>query len=300
MDTIDRVRAFNRFYTRWLGLLQRSYLDSGLSLAEVRVVYELGAGQARTARALSQGLAMDEGHLSRLLGRLRTRGLVARHPDPADARQAILSLTDGGLRVYDRLAERSRDDIGRALEHLPPAGQAALCAAAETVQSLLSEAPAEAALRDLRPGDAGWIIGQHGMLYARDEGYDQSFEALVAEILAAFLRDHDPAFERGWIAEQAGRRLGSIFCVRQDAETAKLRLFLLLPEARGTGLAPRMLATCMDWARARGYRRMVLWTHESHHAACALYRKAGWRMTAQSPSHSFGQDTIDQTWEIDL
>ena len=156
-------------------------------------------------------------------------------------------------------------------------------------------------LRDLRPGDAGWLIMRHAELYARDEGFDQTFEPLVAEILAAFLRNHDPAKERGWIAERAGQRLGSIFCVESGVEgLAKLRLFLVEPEARGTGLGPRLLQTCLDWARDRGYTRLTLWTHESHRAACALYARHGFRVTESKPVRNFGQDLVEQSWEIDL
>ncbi|SDX18699.1 GNAT family N-acetyltransferase [Allgaiera indica] len=161
--------------------------------------------------------------------------------------------------------------------------------------------PADAViLRELRPGDAGWLVMRHGELYHRDEGFDLTFEALVAEILAAFIRDHDPAFERGWIAEHGGRRLGSIFCVRAGKGVAKLRLFLVEPEARGTGLAKRLIETCMEWARARGYGRMVLWTHESHRAACALYARHGFLLTESRPVRSFGCDLVQQSWEIDL
>ncbi len=155
-------------------------------------------------------------------------------------------------------------------------------------------------LRDLRIGDAGWLIEQHGVLYARDEGFDESFEALVAEILADYIRNHDSECERAWIAEQDGERLGSIFCVRQDSETAKLRLFLLLPQARGKGVGQRLLSACMDYAREKGYRRMVLWTHESHRAACALYARNGWTLTRSEPVHSFGVDLVEQSWEIAL
>ena len=159
----------------------------------------------------------------------------------------------------------------------------------------------EVILRDLRIGDAGWLIEQHAILYARDEGFDGSFEALVAEILAAFLRDHDPMTERGWIAEAGGRRLGSIFCVQSgEPGVAKLRLFLLLPEARGRGLGQRLLDACLDFARAAGYRRLKLWTHESHRAACALYAKNGFACTASFPVRSFGRDLVEQTWEIAL
>ena len=150
------------------------------------------------------------------------------------------------------------------------------------------------------PGDAEWLVHQHGTLYAQAEGFDDTFGPLVASILAAFEADHDPARERGFIAWEDGRRLGSIFCVRVDDETAKLRLFLLVPEARGKGLGKRMLEACMAFAREAGYRRMVLWTHESHRAACALYEKAGWRMVRSEPVHSFGVDLVEQSWEVDL
>ncbi len=158
----------------------------------------------------------------------------------------------------------------------------------------------EVILRDLEIGDAGWLIEQHGVLYAREAGFDASFEALVAEILAEFIRNRDPACERGWIAEAGGQRLGSIFCVRHDGQTAKLRMFLLVPEARGRGLGKRLLQTCMGYARGAGYRGMVLWTHESHAAACALYRKAGWQMIGSKPVVSFGVPLVEQHWQTPL
>lgn len=155
-------------------------------------------------------------------------------------------------------------------------------------------------LRDLKIGDAGWLIEQHALLYARDEGFDATFEALVAEILADFIRNHDPACERGWIADENGTRFGSIFCVREDAKIAKIRLFLLTPEARGKGLGKRLLGAAMDYARTQGYAKMRLWTHESHRAACALYTRAGWHVTGADAVHSYGVDLVSQTWEIDL
>lgn len=159
---------------------------------------------------------------------------------------------------------------------------------------------ADVTLRDLQIGDAGWLIGQHGILYNRDEGFDATFEATVAEILADYIRNRDPVCERAWIAESDGQRLGSIFCVRKDAKTAKLRLFLLLPEARGRGLGHRLLSACTNWARDRGYQRMELWTHESHKAACALYAAHGWHLDSSIPTHSFGTDVVEQIWSITL
>ncbi|MCF6232302.1 MAG: GNAT family N-acetyltransferase [Rhodobacteraceae bacterium] len=155
-------------------------------------------------------------------------------------------------------------------------------------------------LRQLRAGDAGWLIQQHADLYQQDEGFDDSFEAFVAEILADFIRSHDPDCERAFIAERDGLRLGSVFCLREGAKTAKLRLFLLVPEARGLGLGKRLLGECMSFAKSAGYREMKLWTHESHRAAGALYRSFGWQMTGSKPVHSFGVDLIEQSWRVDL
>jgi DNA-binding MarR family transcriptional regulator len=300
MDRIDRIRAFNRFYTGRLGLLQRSYLASGLPLTEVRVLYELAEGELRTARALAQAFGIDEGYLSRILKRFAAKGWIERTPDPEDARQAILSLTPAGRAAQQPLAQRSRSDIGEMLAGLDAAGQEALCDAMEQAQGLLEGGAGEIALRDLEPGDAGWVISRHGALYAADEGYDIRFEALVAGIVAGFIRDRDPERERAWIAARGAARLGCIFCVQESQEVARLRLFLVEPAARGLGLGRRLLGDCMAYARSRGYRRMVLWTHESHRAACALYAAQGWRMVAAAPGRDFGQDVVDQTWETDL
>ncbi|MCR8725309.1 GNAT family N-acetyltransferase [Frigidibacter sp. ROC022] len=170
----------------------------------------------------------------------------------------------------------------------------------EPTQTPAALDPSQVILRPLRPGDADWLIAQHGRLYARDEGFDASFEQLVADIVAGFLRDHDPARERGWIAEAGGERLGSIFLVRaetgQPPDTAKLRLFLLLPQARGLGLGQRLHDACLDFARGAGYRRIVLWTHESHRAATRLYARNGWTMTGSRATRSFGRDVVEQAW----
>lgn len=158
----------------------------------------------------------------------------------------------------------------------------------------------EITLKHMGPGDIDWLVAEHDRLYARDEGFDATFPVLVREILEAFAADHDATCERGFIAWQGEQRLGSIFCVRQDAQTAKLRLFLLTPQARGKGLGKRLLTECMGFARACGYSRMALWTHESHRAACALYEKSGWRLVRSEPKRSFGTDVVEQGWEVDL
>lgn len=276
-------------------MLVGSYLDSGLGLTAVRILHDLDRPGPVQARSLSQDLGIDEGQLSRTLKRFEAAGWIARRPAAADRRQREIVLTGEGRALAAAMKARSREDVASRLSHLAPGAQERLAAILAEAEALVEGAAVS--LRGLRPGDAGWIVARHGALYAADEGYDATFEALVAELLAAFLRRHDPARERGWIAERAGTPLGSIFCVRDSDEVARLRLFLVEKSERGTGLAQRMLDTCMDFARGSGYRRITLWTHESHRAAGRLYARNGFRLTATKPARSFGQDTVEQEWE---
>jgi DNA-binding MarR family transcriptional regulator/GNAT superfamily N-acetyltransferase len=289
MDAIDRIRDFNRFYTRALGLTGRSYLQSGRTLAEVRLIHEIGAAAPVTARVLAQLLGIDEAQLSRMVARLEREGLVRRVPE---GRQVQLSLTPTGQSTLEGFSAQSRAALATLV---PEARREALAKALGVARGLID--PDEPVIRGLGPGDAGWIIGTHGALYARDEGYDLSFEALVARILADFLDRGDPR-EAAWIAEGGGQRLGTISCMREDAETARLRLFILVPEARGMGLGQRLHDSCVEFARRQGYRRMVLWTHESHRAACALYARNGWQLVRSQAARAYGQDVVDQDWEI--
>jgi DNA-binding MarR family transcriptional regulator/ribosomal protein S18 acetylase RimI-like enzyme len=294
MDAIDRIRDFNRFYTQALGLTGRSYLQSGRTLAEVRLIHEIGAGAPVTARSLGQYLGIDEAQLSRMVARLTREGIVERTADAGDARRVLLSLTAEGRALLEGVTGQSRAALAALV---PEARREGLAAALAQARALLE--PPSPVIRAIGPGDAGWIIGTHGALYARDEGYDQTFEALVARIMADFLERADPD-EGSWIAEAGGQRLGTISCMREDAETARLRLFILLPEARGQGLGQRLHDTCLGFARARGYRRMVLWTHESHRAACALYARNGWRLVRSVAANAYGTEVVDQDWEITL
>lgn len=303
MDEIDEIREFNRFYTRELGLLARSSLGSALGTGEVRVLYELQHGGPWVARDLAQRLALDEGYLSRVLKGFERRGWIERRPDAGDARRRGIALTPAGAAAMAPLEDATRAEIAARLERLDPDARAGLLAGAAAVRRAFGDPDLpEPPLRftDLAPGDAGWIISRHGALYARDEGYDQTFEALVAGIVADFIRTRDPDRGRAWIARAGQDRLGCIFCVRETDEVAQLRLFLLEPAARGRGLGRRMLDLCLGFAREAGYRRMVLWTHESHRAACALYAAAGFSMTGETPAVAFGQAVVDQTWERDL
>jgi DNA-binding MarR family transcriptional regulator/GNAT superfamily N-acetyltransferase len=295
-DPIDRIRDFNRFYTRALGLTGRSYLQSGRSLAEVRLIHEMGTHGPVAARVLALGLGMDEAQVSRMVARLRREGLVHRALDAKDGRQAFLTLTDAGRALLDSFSAQSR----AALSALVPETRRSALADTLTAARRLIDPEGVITVRPIQAGDAGWIIGTHGALYAQEEGYDHRFEALVARIMADSLDRNDTASERSWIAERDGQRLGTISCMREDAVTARLRLFILVPAARGAGLGQRLHDTCLGFARAAGYQRMVLWTHESHRAACALYAKNGWRLVRSVPGSAYGQDVVDQDWEIDL
>lgn len=297
MDDIDLVRAFNRDWTRAMGLLGRNYLGTGLGVAEVRAVFELAQGKVATARELAATLCLDEGHVSRILGLFERRGWLCRRTDSRDRRRREIDLTEAGRAAIAALEVSSRADVAHRLAGLPEVLRRAILDAARASRPVTA---ADIVLHDLGPGDAGWVISRHAELYAQDEGYDRSFEALVAGIVAEFLRTRDPICDRAWIARRGDERLGSIFCVRENEDTARLRLFLLDPRARGIGLGRRMLSACLSHARERGFRRMVLWTHQSHGAACALYASAGFRMTAEASARAFGCDVVDQTWELDL
>jgi DNA-binding MarR family transcriptional regulator/GNAT superfamily N-acetyltransferase len=292
LDVLDRIRAFNRFYSGHLGLLTDSYLGSGLRLTEARILHDLDQPDPPRARDLARDLRLDEGQVSRVLAGFQRRGWLKRRPSAGDARARDLVLTAAGRAQVAALREASR----AALSTVIPAARL------EGVAQALADARAaletgEITLRGLQPGDAGWVISRHGALYAADEGFDEGFEALVAEILSSFLRRHDPARERGWIAARGPLRLGSIFVVAETPEVAKLRLFFVEKSERGTGLAQRMLETAMGFAQGAGFTSMRLWTHESHRAAGRLYARNGFALTRSGPARSFGQPVVEQVWE---
>ena len=300
---VQALRAFNRFYTQRIGVLD-PYLGGQLSLTEVRVLYELAHRDGCTATSLARLLGLDPGYLSRILGRFERNGWLRRNPSPADARQSLLQLTPAGHEAFDPLQQRSREEAAALLAPLPPARREQLVHALQQVQRLLDpQRPAaerDVVLRDPRPGDLGWVVMQHGELYAREWGYDTRFEALVAEVAAGLLRRFDPQWEKGWIAELEGERVGSVFVVRKSATVAQLRLLILLPQARGLGLGGRLVDECIAFARAKGYRKMVLWTNGQLEAARAIYTSRGFRLTASEPLHDYGQELVSETWELPL
>ena len=299
---VDDVRRFNRFYTRRIGVLREGLLGSEFSLPEARLLYELGQRRQCTATQLGADLDLDAGYLSRLLQSLRKRGFVAGKPSPHDARRSLLSLTAKGRKAFSTLDSRSRGEVAGMLAKLPGAAQARLVEAMKTVESLLAEkgAAPRITLRPHRPGDMGWVVHRHGALYAQEYGWDERFEALVADIAVKFVREFDAAREHCWIAELDGRPVGSVFVVQHTRATAKLRLLLVEPEARGLGIGRRLVEECIRFARDKGYRRLVLWTQSHLDAARRTYRRCGFRRIRSEPHASFGFRLIGEYWELRL
>lgn len=300
---IAAVRHFNRFYTRRIGVLHEGLLASPFSLAEVRVLYELAARPGATARDLARDLALDGGYLSRILQGFVTQGLVKRATSAADARQRPLSLTAAGRRTFAPLDRRSAKEVAALLAPLSEPDQARLAGAMQAIERLLEPAAGADApfvLRGHRPGDMGWVIGAHGEFYAREFGWDERFEALVARIAADFIAKLDVRRERCWIAERDGERVGSVFLVAQSAKVAKLRMLIVDPKARGLGLGRHLVAECIRFARERGYRTITLWTQENLLAARHLYEQAGFARVAREHHALFGIPLVGETWELEL
>jgi DNA-binding MarR family transcriptional regulator/GNAT superfamily N-acetyltransferase len=297
-DRVAAVRAFNRFYTARIGVLRDGLLRTPHSLTEARVLYELGQRDVTEVADLRREMDIDAGFLSRLLARLQSDGLVARERSTDDARRQRIRLTDEGAAAFAELDRRSADEIGAALDALSEDDQRRLIAAMDTVRDVLTQSPPAAGfvLRAPRPGDLGWIVQRHGALYAQQYGWDESFEALVAHIVADYARDHDPRREAAWIAEVDGEPAGCVMCVRREEEVAQLRLLLVEPRARGRGIGGRLIEECLRFARQAGYARITLWTNDVLHEARRLYERAGFELVEAAPHHSFGHDLVEQTW----
>lgn len=301
---VKAVRGFNRFYTQRIGVLA-PYLDSEFSLTEVRVLYELAHRDQPTATGLVRDLTLDAGYLSRILRRFEAKGWMERTASPADARQSLLRLTDAGYQVFAPLQQRSRDEAADLLAPLTAPAQQALTDALATVQRLLAPAAASAAspgvlLRDPQPGDMGWVVQQHGEIYAREYGWNSDFEALVADIVAGYLRKHQPDWERCWIAELEGQRVGSVFVVRKSPTVAQLRMLILTPQARGQGLGALLTDECIAFARSKGYKKMVLWTNSCLGSARDIYARRGFKLIKSEAYTGFGKKLVGETWALRL
>ena len=306
---VKAVRQFNRFYTARIGALD-PYLGSTMSLTDVRVLYELAHREQPVASEIGKSLGLDAGYLSRILRRFAQAGWLARAPHPADARQSLLALTQAGHAAFAPLQQKSRDEAAALLAPLGAAARRQVVDALQTVQALLDPAPSTAAsgaarpatavLRDPAPGDIGWVVQQHGEIYAREYGWNSAFEALVAEIAAGFLRKFQPEWERCWIAELNGERVGAVFLVRKSKTTAQLRMLILAPQARGLGLGARLTDECIGFARRKGYKKMVLWTNSCLTAARGIYAARGFRLDKSEAYEGFGQQLVGETWSLRL
>ncbi len=297
------VRRFNRFYTKQIGVLTDHYLRSPFTLPQARVVYELAHQEQTTATQLGGELGMDAGYLSRILRDLQKGGWVHRQPSKTDGRQVVLRLTNKGEQAFAGINATSQKDIEAMLNKLSEEEQRRLTDAMSTIERLLG-APAEhtapCVLRPHQPGDMGWVVHRHGVLYAQEYGWNEEFEGLVASIVAKFIQHYDPKRERCWIAEKDGERLGSVLLVKKTDRVAKLRLLLVEPKARGLGIGARLVDECLRFARQAGYRKVTLWTNSVLVAARHLYEKAGFQLVDKEPHHSFGVDLVGENWELKL
>jgi DNA-binding MarR family transcriptional regulator/GNAT superfamily N-acetyltransferase len=301
-DAVAAVRAFNRFYTRRIGVLGDHLLHSPFSLAEMRVLYELAHRPALTATDLGADLGLDAGYLSRILRRFEARQLLQRTPAPDDRRSSVLKLTARGRRAFAPLDRRAKAEVASLLDSLPPTAQRRVIDAMTTIEATLSDAPPQGyTLRPHQPGDMGWVVHRHGAVYWSEWRYNAEFEALVARIVADFLDHFDAARERCWIAEQHGSIVGSVFLVKHSKSVAKLRLLLVEPSARGLGLGRRLVAECIAFARTAGYRKITLWTQSELTAARAIYKAAGFTLVNHHRHDAFGRrNLVAETWDLPL
>ena len=303
---VDSVRRFNRFFTRRIGVLREGLLHSPYSLAEARILFEIAVRDlALTASDLSRELGLDPGYLSRILARLEQQGLIGKLRSETDARQRLLSLTTEGKEAFSLLDARSRKEVAEMLGHLSERDQRRLLEAMRTIEDVVDKGSARGFkfsepffLRQHEPGDMGWVIHRHGVLYAKEYGWDERFEALVARIVADFVEGYDPARERCWIAEMGGEIVGCVFVVRASDTVAKLRLLLVGPEARGLGLGGRLVEECIRFARSRGYEKLTLWTNSVLGGARRIYEEHGFELVEEEEHHSFGKDLVGQYWEL--
>ena len=302
LDPVAAVRRFNRFYTRAIGVLDKGYLGTPYTVAEGRVLYEIAKADGVSAKAIGEITGLDGGYLSRIVARLERDDVVCREQSASDGRSMVLRLTERGAEVFAPFDQRSAALVEDMIGALSADARRRLTDAMAEVEQLLNEPPAgPAVLRSHRTGDMGWVTERHALLYAREYGWNAHIEAVTARICADFLDGHDPALERCWIAERDGQRLGCVFLVKDEAPgVARLRLLMLEPAARGLGLGKRLVAECVAFARAAGYREIVLWTHAVLTAARAIYAAQGFRLEETWTHDDFGAPEVSETWRLKL
>lgn len=300
---IAALRRFNRFYTQKIGVLDRGYLQSEFSVGEARVLYELAQREETTASEISAHLGLDMGYLSRILGKLEEQQLIRRAPAEQDARQRLIQVTSKGKKAVSTLDSRSQEQASSLLAELSDPQQASVLRAMSHIQTVLGDSQAinePYLIRTHRTGDLSWIAYRHAVLYRQEYGWNEAFEALVLEITAHFLRHYDSEAERCWVAERSGEILGGVLLVKSSKQIAKLRLLLVEPSARGLGIGKHLVEECIRFAREKGYKKIVLWTHSNLSAARGIYQKAGFRLVATDSHEDFGPRLTAETWELRL
>jgi len=300
---VAAVRSFSRSYTSWIGALDEGLLDTPYSLTESRVLFELAQREATDVTALRRTIGVDGGYLSRILARFAADALIARSRSEADGRRQVVRLTDQGRAAAEMLDRRSRQQLEGLLAAFDDQQQRQLTTAMATVEQILAGGrPDAVTLRPMGSGDYGWVVQRHGLLYAGEYRWNESFEALVARVVADYVdqRHHDPKRVAAWVAEVDGKPVGSIFCMRKDERTAQLRLLLVEPTARGLGVGRRLVDECIRFARDTGYETLVLWTNDVLVEARRIYERAGFTLVDEEPHHSFGHDLVGQNWTLPL
>src|ERR1700759_2207835 len=301
-DPVAAVRAFNRLYTNVIGVLRGGYLNTPYSLTEARLLFELGQRDRTEVTVLRRGLDIDAGYLSRILSRFEGDQLITREKSDTDARRQVIALPAAGRALQQSLDARAAEEIGALLGRLGEDAQQRLVASMREITQVLTGAPPPRAylLRAPRPGDLGWVIQRQAAGYAAEYGWDETYEALVARIIADYVDSHDPAREAAWIAEADGQRVGSILCVRKSDTVAQLRLLYVDPAARGLGIGAKLVEECLRFARAAGYTEMTLWTNSVLEQARRIYQRTGFTLIGEEAHHSFGADLVGQNWSRTL
>lgn len=302
VERVEAVRSFNRFYTAVVGLLRDGLLRTPYSLTEARVIFELAQRDATEVVDLRRSLDLDAGYLSRILARFETDGLVAKERSASDGRRQVIRLTVQGRKTFRMLDRRSSHEISKMLLALSDEEQRRLIGAMGAIEEILqgSRQSPSYLIRPPRPGDFGWVVHRHGVLYAEEYGWDETFEGFVARIVADYVDKHDARREAVWIAEVDGEPVGCVFCAEKNLRMAQLRLLLVEPRARGMGIGARLVQECMDFARRAGYAEMTLWTNDVLLDARRIYERAGWKLVEESKHRSFGRDLVGQHWWVSL
>lgn len=299
---VEAARDFNRFYTNFLGVLNKAYLDTPFTLTDARVLFEVGSHDGVSPVALTRDLQLDAAYLSRILKRFRNDGLIETRPDPSDRRGQLVSVTQKGQEAFQELGRRSSTQIGARFEQLAIGQPQKIVGAMQTIRALLDPASttSPAIIRAHRPGDIGWIVQSQAKAYTEEYGWDTRFEGLIAEVAGRFLTNFDPAMEYCWIAERGGLNIGSILVTNGGDGVAKLRLLYIDKSARGLGLGKTLVDECIRFSRDKGYRQVSLWTNDILNAARGIYIKAGFRLVSEEKHHMFGPELNGQTWVLDL